>query len=250
MKTILVVSDNVNVFSVNSVCKELEKHNLRVLKSSFDEDGIQRNIDESHVIFVLLSDEADVKRSLFMQGFKKRIVDCNRKIVIYGSREKVNDMRTIFSDDMIAEEFIRPIDNEQMMGRLLYVVEGGDRKDKLKHVLVVDDSGPMLRTIMGWLERKYKVSLANSAANARGVIDRDMPDLILLDYEMPICSGPQFLKRLREDEKTKDIPVIFLTGQSDSDSVRAVLELKPQGYILKSLSGTKVVEKIDEFFGK
>lgn len=250
METVLVVSDNINGFSANSICRELEKNGLRVIKSPFAEENIQGYMDESKVILIVLSDEIDIKRSLFIQGLKKRCSDASRKVVIYGSSEKVNDIRTIFSDDMIAEEFVRPIENEEMAKRLLYVIAGGDRKDRLKHILVVDDSGPMLRTIMGWLERKYKVSLANSAANARGVIDRDRPDLILLDYEMPICSGPQFLKRLREDKKTMDIPVIFLTGQSDSDSVRAVLELKPQGYILKSSSGTKVVEKIDEYFAR
>ena len=119
-----------------------------------------------------------------------------------------------------------------------------------KTILVVDDSGQMLRTILGWLEGKYKVKLANSAETAAVSINKDIPDLILLDYEMPEVSGPEFFKQLKENDKTKDIPVIFLTAQSNADLVKAVLALRPQGYILKTTSGTTVVEKVDEFFRK
>lgn len=59
-------------------------------------------------------------------------------------------------------------------------------------------------------------------------------DLILLDYEMPVVDGPQVLQMLRQEDATKDIPVIFLTGNGTKEAVSRVMALKPSGYILKS----------------
>ncbi len=73
-------------------------------------------------------------------------------------------------------------------------------------------------------------------------------DLILLDYEMPVTSGPQVLEMLRNDEDTKDIPVIFLTGKDDRESVMSVLSLKPEGYILKTSGKEEIVNTVRKFF--
>lgn len=52
-------------------------------------------------------------------------------------------------------------------------------------------------------------------------------DLILLDYEMPVADGPQVLSMLKSDAETGQIPVMFLTGHSDRESVMSVIGLKP-----------------------
>lgn len=81
-------------------------------------------------------------------------------------------------------------------------------------------------------------------------IVRHKPDLILLDYEMPVADGQTVLKMLRADETTADIPVIFLTGNSDRESVMQVLALKPEGYLLKTMPGPEIKLNIDAFFRK
>lgn len=76
------------------------------------------------------------------------------------------------------------------------------------------------------------------------------PDLILLDYEMPVCSGQQFLEMIRAEVSTSMIPVIFLTAKGDKESVKSVLALKPAGYLLKTMAAEQIVESIDNFFEK
>ena len=73
-------------------------------------------------------------------------------------------------------------------------------------------------------------------------------DLILLDYEMPVTSGPQVLEMLKSEKDTKDIPVMFLTGKSDKGSIVKVLELKPTGYLLKSIKREELIQKLGDFF--
>jgi CheY-like chemotaxis protein len=65
---------------------------------------------------------------------------------------------------------------------------------------------------------------------------------------MPVTSGPQVLEMLRSDDETKNIPVMFLTGKSDKESVMKVVALKPEGYFLKSIQREELLEKLHEFF--
>ena len=88
----------------------------------------------------------------------------------------------------------------------------------------------------------------NSAANALSFLGMKQPDLILLDYEMPVCSGPQMLQMLRSETRTESIPVIFLTSKGDRESVREVLSLRPQGYLLKTMAFDQIIESIDKYF--
>ena len=121
---------------------------------------------------------------------------------------------------------------------------------KKKKILVVDDSGIMLRNIKRWLEDKYQVILANSGAMAIKYLAMNRPDLILLDYEMPVCDGKQVLEMIRAESEFSNIPVIFLTGKNDRESVLSVSALKPEGYLLKSMPPAQIVQTIDDFFEK
>ena len=150
----------------------------------------------------------------------------------------------------MAGEFYRPVNAGQLVSEVLKEVKKEIINGQRKHILVVDDSGTMLATIKSWLKDKYRVTPVNSALNAITFLSKESPDLILLDYEMPACSGKQFLEMLRSDVETGDIPVIFLTGRDDVESVKSVLELKPAGYLLKSLPKDKIVGEIDAFFEK
>ena len=76
------------------------------------------------------------------------------------------------------------------------------------------------------------------------------PDLILLDYEMPVTSGPQLLEMIRSEPKLDSTPVIFLTGKGDRESVLKVLSLKPDGYLLKSMPRENILAAVEDFFEK
>ena len=121
---------------------------------------------------------------------------------------------------------------------------------KKKKILVVDDSDFMLETMQQLLGTDYEVLTATSGLSAFRSITLDRPDLILLDYEMPVCKGSQILEMIRSEKDFADIPVIFLTSRVDRESVKKVVELKPQGYLSKSLTPDLVKKEVDQFFEK
>ena len=79
---------------------------------------------------------------------------------------------------------------------------------------------------------------------------RSNPSLILLDYEMPICDGKQTLEMIRSEREFADIPVIFLTGKQDRESIMQVMGLGPAGYLLKTMKPEEVKKYVDRFFAK
>ena len=117
-----------------------------------------------------------------------------------------------------------------------------------KKVLVVDDSGAMLRNVKGWLEDRYQVILANSGAMAIKYLATNRPDLVLLDYEMPVVDGRQVLEMIRTETEFSDVPVIFLTSKDDRESVMQVMALKPEGYLLKTMEPARIIAEVDAFF--
>lgn len=125
-----------------------------------------------------------------------------------------------------------------------------DDSDKRPKVLVVDDSMTVRQHMSELLSEDYAVTLAESSLAAIRNITLNKPDLVLLDYEMPVCDGRQMLEMIRSDEANADIPVIFLTGRNDPESVKKVKLLKPAGYLLKHLEPADIKQNIDSFFQK
>lgn len=131
----------------------------------------------------------------------------------------------------------------------MYLKKQEEEKSKPK-ILVVDDSATMQQHIKELLSPDYNIALADSGIAAIRSISLNIPDLVLLDYEMPICDGRQTLEMLRSEKAFENIPVIFLTGRNDIDSVKKVKSLNPAGYLLKHLSSEDIKANIDTFFKK
>ncbi len=114
-----------------------------------------------------------------------------------------------------------------------------------RRILAVDDSGVLLRSVKAMLENQYDIAVATSGMMAIKQAKKNLPDLILLDYEMPEWDGKKTLEEIRVDEELKDIPVVFLTGVADKEHITAVLGLKPSGYLLKPIEQQKLIDTIE-----
>lgn len=117
------------------------------------------------------------------------------------------------------------------------------------HILIIDDDTRMLRILKEELREKYNVATAVSGKIALNFLEKRKTDLILLDYVMPDEDGPAVLKKLRENNATKDIPVVFLTGINDRNKIEKVLDMNPQGYLLKPIKPEKLFRTIRQIIG-
>lgn len=136
-------------------------------------------------------------------------------------------------------------DSEIPLSPHILPVQEANPDDK-KAILLVDDDPLLLRTVRSLLHNKYKILMATSGAEALVVLGRQSPDLIILDYNMPVCDGRQTLKMIRELESAKDIPVVFLTSIGDKPHIEMALKLNPAGYLLKPVKEDMLFEIIDQ----
>ncbi len=149
-----------------------------------------------------------------------------------------------------------PVENENTMAEVEKYLAKREKQaeqkaiDAKKKILVVDDSQTVRQSIKMLLDKDYEVAMATSGVAAIRTITLNRPDLVLLDYEMPVCDGRQTLEMLRSEEEFKDVPVIFLTGRRDPDSMIKVMPLNPSGYLLKSTKPEQIKKEIDAFFVK
>ena len=104
-------------------------------------------------------------------------------------------------------------------------------------LLVVDDTPDNLTLMTELLKPHYRVKVANSGEKALAIATEERHlDLILLDIMMPGIDGYEVCKRLKSDEKTHDIPVIFLTSRSEAADEELGLELGAVDYITKPIN--------------
>ena len=154
---------------------------------------------------------------------------------------------------------LRPVTGRSILAKCRAVVLGENadeddaqdaKKSEQAHILVVDDNAMVLRNIKGILGQDYSVAVAPSGVHAFISIGKKMPDLILLDYEMPEMNGKQVLLKIREQEEYADIPVLFLSGIDSREIILELLALKPAGYILKPVDSKMLLERIEDIIGK
>ncbi len=107
----------------------------------------------------------------------------------------------------------------------------GDKKQY--SILVVDDSGPNLRLLSGILKPDYKLYIAKNGFDAIQAAVEKQPDVILLDILMPNIDGYEVITVLKNDERTREIPVIFITALDDPFDEEKGLSLQAADYIGK-----------------
>lgn len=121
----------------------------------------------------------------------------------------------------------------------------GEANNK-KRLLVVDDDKMVLSILRGYLLTDYNVRCVDTGKEALEILEYAKPDCILLDYKMPVMDGPEVLKRIRQSGKLNDVPVIFLTGASDRESVAECLSYHPADYILKPVDKLTLLHRLSK----
>lgn len=123
------------------------------------------------------------------------------------------------------------------------MAEINEKKDDL--VLIVDDTKENLQVLGNILrENKYKIVLANNGTEALAIVAKRLPDLILLDIMMPDMDGFEVCSRLKADDRTKHIPVVFLTAKTETDDIVRGFQLGGIDYITKPFKHEELLIRV------
>jgi two-component system cell cycle response regulator len=112
-------------------------------------------------------------------------------------------------------------------------------------ILSIDDS-KTIRLLLARMFRPFQVELREAANGEEGLAQaREVrPDLIILDYNMPVMDGVTMLQHLRHDPQLKSIPVIMLTAESNPKVISTVARLGVRDYIVKPFQEQPLIAKV------
>lgn len=119
-----------------------------------------------------------------------------------------------------------------------------------KTILMIDDSLVQLKTLQAVLKDEYKLLLSTSGMEGYDIAKAKHPDLILLDYNMPVVDGKRIMQLLKRGNSTKNIPVIFVSGISERNKFLDVASLGPAGYLLKPVAQEDLIRTVKKALGE
>lgn len=216
-------------------------------------------------IVVVFSDEAresfltemkvveSIAKQLEMAGIITKLNDLEEAINEKSDKSLSDSLKVFFAALEIVSNHIVSARLQDSTGSPLSADSASDETNVSTEkplILAVDDSSVVLTVITNTLESDYKVIAVTSGKEAIRVIDKHTPDFFLLDIEMPIMNGFELAKIIKNEDKFKDAPILFLTSQAIRDYVIAAKELGVTGYMLKPIEKNVLLEKIDGYFNK
>ncbi|MCL2231359.1 MAG: response regulator, partial [Treponema sp.] len=142
-----------------------------------------------------------------------------------------------------AEKIIESIEN-QFNPKTKAKMSSG-RVSATPSILVIDDIASMLRTIHHALHDKYEVSLLSKSEVVLDFLHNNKPDLILMDYLMPVINGFELIGSIRALPDYKDIPIIIISTEGTFRNVNEAIKLGASDFIVKPFDPKELNYKVD-----
>lgn len=244
----VIIISATDSFLAKSLLTKLEGSGVSAAFSHASMKELEQNLKTMELGILFLSEELlDSPEPLIY--LKDNVEDRSHGLIVIGDDPEYEILKNTIPEKVVTEFFKRPLDIEKLIKRVETYLEENTGEKRNKSILIVDDDITYMRTVYEWLKGSYHVGMATSGVQAISYLAKNKADLVLLDYEMPIASGPQVLSMLKNDSDTGQIPVMFLTGHGDRESVMSVVGLKPADYLLKSIDRKTLLEKLEAFFG-
>ena len=224
--------------------KKLADWGYQVISVIGDFSSIDRYIEHAGLYLLYLPTDIldDQKKLAQLDRILDSVVKTGKNMICVGETKFHSDLERV---KPILGRYVwvdRPIDMEKFEAIVDNAITSAPLAESKKRILIVDDDPSYAKMVREWIKEFYRVDIVTAGMQAISFLLKvsetqgEQVDLILLDYEMPIVDGPQVFQMLKQESATAKIPVIFLTGIGTKEAVARVMELKPDGYVLKSTS--------------
>lgn len=243
---ILVISTTES-FLAKSLAAKIESSGLCVSFSHGQIREIDMERDRTELVILFLS-EGLAEMTDTLVYLKDMVSDLDRKMILIGDAIQYDLVKKTIPETLILEWFKRPLIMDELLKCISKYMTENTGENRKKTILIVDDDITYMRTVYEWIKDYYHVGMASNGVQAISYLAKNKADLVLLDYEMPVANGPQVLQMLKNDSETGQIPVMFLTGHGDRESVLSVVGLNPADYLLKTIDKESLLKKLNAFF--
>jgi CheY-like chemotaxis protein len=246
MASILFIRKEKN-FMTSAITGGLTKAGFNVIEEPVNVKSIQRCKDDCDLILFYTDGVETIELiSSALTCLKDLCIEENMLLYLLGGPDEFQYVCRIIPQASLCDTMARPLDMNRLISDMnRYTSEDFTQK---KNILVVDDDATYLKIIREWLKYDFNVTIASSAMQAITHMSNNPIDLLLLDYEMPITNGPKVFEMMKSDPEISGIPVMFLTGKNDKESIMKVMSLRPAGYLLKTINKADLIKTLKQFF--
>ena len=117
----------------------------------------------------------------------------------------------------------------------------------MKKILIVDDEPNIVMSLeYAFKKNNFEVFIARDGQEALDILEKQLPDVIILDVMMPMVDGYGTLKQIKNDERLRHCKVIFLSGKNKEKDIEKGLSLAANLYVVKPFSVKKIVDQVNE----
>lgn len=247
-KNTLTIVSSMVTFLTRSFSEKVEERGF-VCEMVRPKTGIFEGGNSNVSVLVVFIDNNLLEDTSALVYLKDYSIENDVPIFLLGVPNEIAIVEDILPKEQIKGSFMRPVDINEVIGSIFKFL-AFHKKGVKRTLLVVDDNGAYLRNVKAMFDDKYQVMLASSAAMAIKSITLHKPDLVLLDYEMPIVDGKQVFEMIKAESDFSNIPVMFLTAANDAQTVTSIMQLKPAAYLLKDMVPGEIVATVDGYFTK
>ncbi len=234
-------------FSVHGMEMKLNEIGFNSTYVPLDIKKLQEKAETSNLI-VYYMDETVNDDPAFLVFLKDLCMEKEKNLMLIGRKDEYDEIIKTLPLECITAWFERPLDMKQFLDKVVEQFDKMMLQGMRKTILIVDDDVTYMQMIREWLKDSYQVVMVNSGIKAIKWLTVNKVDLVLLDYNMPVTSGPQIFQMLKSDVDTDEVPVMFLTGMQNKESVMTAMKLRPADYLLKSISRNELKAKLDNYF--
>lgn len=161
------------------------------------------------------------------------------------------DKQTILNSYIMGVDgyLAKPVSKDVLISKINEVYQVNESKHNKKTVLMIDDDMPYLKQLNNLLSDSYNVIMINSAKLALDYLLTHTPDVILLDYQMPLYNGASVMNMIQKNAKMdnkKNIPIIILSGTLNREALQECYSYNPFAYLVKPVSKDILVHNIEQ----
>ncbi len=250
-KRIVIITYQFSVV-VKSIEKGLSEKGFEVKLIEDDVDVISYELEITDLFIIYLPDKVidnhDKIKNLFL--ICDTIKDHDRNMFLIGNDRDYDLFMKVIPG---LRDFVwipRPVEMRILLQEITKETKRIEALNAKKRILIIDDDPVYAQMVAEWLRQDYIVNTVEDGMLGISFLNKNKVDLVLLDYEMPVIDGATVLEMLQMHSETSKIPVIFLTGVRERESISRVVALKPQGYVLKTTPRDGLLKTLSDFFEK
>lgn len=197
------------------------------------------------VDIILLDVEMPIMDGFLTLEQLRKVEECINVPIIFVTGK--NDKHTILNSSLLGVDgyLVKPVSKQTLLNKIDEVYQNKADRHNRKTVLMVDDDMSYLKQMNNLLQDTYNVIMINSAKLALNYLLKHTPDIIILDYQMPLYNGANVMNMIQKNNLGRPIPVIILSGALDREALQECYSYNPSAYLAKPVTKEVLIENIE-----